>query len=337
MKQYFKLAAVLSVCLAIVSCGGNSRKKALLPNISGKAGEVIVVIDKGEWEGMVGTAIRDTLTDDCPFLPQREAMFTLVDVIPGGFSNIFKMHRNILIVNIDPKVTEPGVIFKKDVWAAPQCVIKLNAPNSEVAAELFRQNSSKIVTTIEQAERDRIIANAKKYEERSLAPVVTAMAGGSPHFPSGYKLKKKTDDFIWISLESQVMQGILIYRYPVEEGKEMMDLDNILEVNAQVLKDNVPGMFENTYMITNMQAKPSIEYIRYNGRDFAQIKGLWEVENDYMGGPFVTHVFYSKDGSHMIAMEGFVYAPKYDKRQYMRQVESVLYSYEWAAEEKSEK
>jgi len=31
----------------------------------------------------------------------------------------------------------------------------------------------------------------------------------------------------------------------------------------------------------------------------------------------------------MIVMEGFVYAPKYDKRQYLRQVESVLYSFEW--------
>ena len=31
----------------------------------------------------------------------------------------------------------------------------------------------------------------------------------------------------------------------------------------------------------------------------------------------------------MIMLEAFVYAPKYDKRHYLRQVESVLYSFEW--------
>ena len=49
-----------------------------------------------------------------------------------------------------------------------------------------------------------------------------------------------------------------------------------------------------------------------------------------MGGPFVAHAFYSQDGKDMIVMEGFVYAPKYDKRHYVRQVESILYSFEWA-------
>ena len=36
----------------------------------------------------------------------------------------------------------------------------------------------------------------------------------------------------------------------------------------------------------------------------------------------------------MIFMEGFVYAPKYDKRLYLRQVESILYSFEWEKEKK---
>jgi hypothetical protein len=28
-------------------------------------------------------------------------------------------------------------------------------------------------------------------------------------------------------------------------------------------------------------------------------------------------------------VEGFVYAPRYDKRDYIRQVESILYSFDW--------
>ena len=48
-----------------------------------------------------------------------------------------------------------------------------------------------------------------------------------------------------------------------------------------------------------------------------------------MGGPFVTHVFYAPDGENMIMMQAFVYAPKYDKKNYLKQIESVLYSFEW--------
>ena len=331
MKRIISLLALAAALLALVSSNEAARKKALLPNISGKAGEVIVVINKGDWEGAVGTTLRDTLAQDCPFLPQKEPLYALVDVIPSGFSNLFQIHRNIIIVRIGNDVTEPGVNIRYDVWARPQCVISINAIDSESAVQLIKENSRRIIVSLEQAERDRVIANSKKYEELGLAPVVKEMVGGSPHFPSGYRLKKKTDDFIWIEYSVQyVTQGILIYKYPVVEGKDMMNLDNIIEENNAMLKANVPGMFENTYMMTSNFVKPSIEYLKYKGRDFAQLRGFWEVYNDFMGGPFVAQAFYSQDGKDMIVMEGFVYAPKYDKRHYLRQVESILYSFEWA-------
>lgn len=331
MKRIISLLALAVTMLALISCNETSRKKALLPNISGKAGEVIVVINKGDWEGAVGTTLRDTLAKDCPFLPQKEPLYTLVDVIPSGFTNMFQIHRNIVIVRIGNDVVEPGVNIRYDVWARPQCVITINAIDSDSAVQLIKENSKRIITSLEQIERDRIIANSKKYEERSIAPAVTEMIGGSPHFPSGYRLKKKTDDFIWVEYSVQyVTQGILIYKYPVVEGEDMMNLDNIIEENNAMLKANVPGMFENTYMMTSTFARPSIEYLKYKGRDFAEVRGYWEVYNDFMGGPFVSHAFYSQDGRNMIVMEGFVYAPKYDKRHYLRQVEAILYSFEWA-------
>jgi hypothetical protein len=82
----------------------------------------------------------------------------------------------------------------------------------------------------------------------------------------------------------------------------MMNLDNIIRNTNEVLKNNVPGMFENTYMTITDFARPSLEYLRYKGRDFAQMRGFWEVHNDYMGGPFVSHIFYSPDGTEMIEL-----------------------------------
>lgn len=322
-----KISALLCIALAVASCGG--RRKALLPNVSGKAGEIVVVMEKEDWEGNPGIATRELLAADCPFLPQREPLYTLINITPGGFASLLKVHRNIVFFDIDPMVASTGVRYLQDKWAAPQCVVAVSAPDAATAVDLLRENGKTIVSAIEQAERNRVISNTIRYEDRSIAPQVREIFGGSPHFPTGYKLKKKTQDFVWIADEKQyTTQGIFVYRYPVSGGDEFSTGRIIAERN-RTLMENVPGMFENSYMITGKIPAPTVEYLRYQGRDFAQTRGWWEVENDFMGGPFVSHSFYSPDGKYIVVAEAFVYAPKYDKRQYLRQVESLLYSWEW--------
>ena len=329
-----RLVIALAVVLTLFGCKG--RRAALLPNISGKAGEVIVVIDKDNWEGALGNAVRGLLADDCPWLATREPLYTVVNVTPGGFADLFKVHRNIVFFDIDAQVAKAGVTFLQDKWAAPQCIVAVAAHSSSEALELFQQNGPVILSAIEQAERDRVIRNTLQYEQHDIAPEVASVFGGAPHIPMGYKLKKKTPSFVWIADEKQSsIQGILIYSYPVcKDPAHEFDLDRIIAKRNEILRANVPGMFDNTWMTTSTQIPPTVEYIKYRGRTFAQTRGYWEVHNDYMGGPFVSHAFYSPDGSSIIVAEAFVYAPKFDKRQFLRQVESVLYSWEWASEEK---
>ena len=96
------VAAAITAVAAMVSCGSNG--KALLPNVSGKAGEVIVVVDREGWEGNLGNEIRGLLARDCEFLPQREPLYSLVNLAPGSFTDMFKYHRNIVIFNVDTTI-----------------------------------------------------------------------------------------------------------------------------------------------------------------------------------------------------------------------------------------
>lgn len=336
MKRLLTLAtSALLALLAIVSCGNKTDRKALLQNVSGKAGEVIVVINKADWDGQLGNCLRENLACDCDFLPQKEPLYTLANVAPNAFTNIFKIHRNLILCNIDPEVREPGVVFKQDIWAKPQCVVQINAIDSESAVLIAQENMPKILNFIEQAERDRVIGNAISYQEVSLRPMVLEVFEGSPYFPSGYVMKKKTDKFVWVAYETTYTnQGILMYRYPADGGEGEFTPENIVFHRNEILKENVPGMFENTYMTTSTFAMPSVKYVKYKGREFAETRGFWEVANDFMGGPFVSHSFYSPDGKDIIVCEAFVYAPRYDKRHYLRQVESLLYSFRWKEDEK---
>ena len=328
-----RIVSILVAALTIVglaSCSGSG--KGLLPNVSGKAGEVIVVIERADWEGALGDEVRELLAADCPRLYIREPLYSLVNVAPGGFADLFKVHRNIVIFNIDPQVASSGVLVKSDVWASPQCIVQVSAHDSEEALSILKEKGNIVVGAIEQAERDRVIRNTLLYEESSIRTEVNDIFGGSPHFPSGYKLKMKNDHFAWIADEKQyVTQGVFVYRYPVPK-EDPFTIESIIAKRNQMLQENVPGMFENTYMTTAEYITPTVEFIKFKGRDFAQTRGYWEVYNDFMGGPFVSHSFYSPDGSEIIVLEAFVYAPRYDKRQYLRQVESILYSFEWKKE-----
>ena len=166
MKKIITYCMIVLMAATAVSCNRNQTRKKLMPNISGKPGEVVVVIGKDYWEGTLGGLLRDSLACDFPYLPQSEPMFDLVNVAPAGFTSMFQLHRNIIVFNIRTDVTEPGILYKNDQWAAPQCVIKINAPTEEIAADLFLENCEKIKAVLEQAERARVIANTKRYEGR---------------------------------------------------------------------------------------------------------------------------------------------------------------------------
>lgn len=328
-----KYLSILLISLVLFASCNNQEKGKYLPNVTGKPGEVLLVIEKGHWEGEIGSLLKDILASDYPFLPQREPIFTLYNATHSSFQDYgpYSAHRNIIIFYIGSNHTTPKVTIQEDLWAAPQVVISLFAPDQKSALGILSEKKELVINALEQAERDRIIRNAKKYQEISIRKQVLERYGGSPYFPQGYGLKKITDDFMWISYETTYLtQGIFIYSYPY--NGETLTKESVIEKRNEVMKANVPGMRDNSYMITGSFFHPSFNWMKYKNRTFAETRGLWEVENDYMGGPFVCHSFWDKENKRIIVLEGFVYAPKFDKRNYLRQVESILYSFEWENE-----
>ena len=330
-RIFFRTAVLLLLsALVLTACNRKPKdREQYLPNITGNAGEVLVVINKGYWEGELGSTLREILAGEYPFLPQREAVFKLFNATPGGFTGSYLLHRNIVIVNVSPEVDTTGIRMTRNSWAKPQVIVTVSATTPEEASELISDNRELIVNTIEQAERDRLIASSKKYEDKEVRMAVTENIGGSPYFPTGFTMKKNTPEFMWISQETTyVNQGILIFKFPYTDSSQLTPeyLKNKLH---DLWQANVPGMRENSYMTFNKVIDPAFNNIEYNGQTMVEMRGLWEVENDYMGGPFVCHIFPDPARENIIILNAFVYAPKYDKRKYLRQVESIIYSFDW--------
>ena len=60
------------------------------------------------------------------------------------------------------------------------------------------------------------------------------------------------------------------------------------------------------------------------------------MENDMMGGPFVSHARVDRPNGRVIVAEAFVYAPKDKKRDMMRQLEAALYTLKLPQEQQIE-
>ena len=325
-KRTILLSLILPAVLLVAAGCSQEKKGQVKPSITGKAGEVEIVSPKARWETEVGNAIRSVLQAEYPYIPQREPRYRIYNVPPEGFVNFFRSHRNILYVQV-ADTCEAKIMVSKDPWAAPQTMISVFAPDDQTAAQIILDKEEYICETFEDAERERVIINAKKFENPGLGQAVRSIFGGAPYFPSSYTLKKQADNFMWISYETTyTTQGIFIYRFPYT-GQEQFTSEALVAKRNEVMKENVPGSLEGSYMITNPVITPGYWQKSYKGRNFTEIRSLWETQNDYMGGPFISDAFLSADGKWVTVIEGFVYAPKYDKRDYVRQLEAIIYSW----------
>ena len=101
-----------------------------------------------------------------------------------------------------------------------------------------------------------------------------------------------------------------------------------------VMKLNLPGEKPGMYMKTDTLCtitKPIVVHNRYA----MEMRGLWYMENDCMGGPFVSHSRVDTETNRVIVVEGFVYAPEKMKRGLIRRLEGSLYTLQLPEEQQS--
>ena len=139
---------------------------------------------------------------------------------------------------------------------------------------------------------------------------------------------KETDGALWIANASQdISRNIVIYSVPYSDVKQF-DKDYLLQVRDSVVKSLIPGPVDGSYMATEYRYDPP----RYrhttmaSGKFATETRGLWRVEGDLMGGPFVSHSRVDTLNNRVVVVEGFVYAPQKSKRDLMRRLEGALYT-----------
>ncbi|MFA6402640.1 MAG: DUF4837 family protein [Salinivirgaceae bacterium] len=333
MKQT-ALYFLLSISVLLTGCNRGKIKNSLLPAVSGSPGEVIVVMEPSFWKTSSGEAIKFLLMEDTPGLPQSEPLFTTVNIAPKAFTELFRIHRNILITSISSSVKKRGITVEYDKWARPQTIITLIAPTRESFDSLFNENNQKILGLLLKAERDRLTANYADYPEIKLIKQLEKNTGVHLTIPKGYSYDMDTTGFHWIALETpEISQGIFVYYYDYTD-KETFTSTYLIKKRDEFLKQFVHGTRPDSYMTTELQVFPTFRSYELQGNYTAELRGLWKMEGDFMGGPFISFTQLDKKNNRVVTVEGFVYAPKFNKRNYVRQLEAILYTLSFVEPEK---
>jgi len=325
MKKSFRSSIITSILtLVLVSCGSDST--TMRKNITGYAGELVVVISKDAWESEPGKVIRETMAQPQVMLPQDEPLFNLVDVPHNGFKQIFKTTRNIIQTSISSNVEKEGVSFTDDVWAYPQATVQISAKSPERFVELFNENKDKIISYFLAAEKERNTMNYNRVYDKAVYNTLNQEFGFTMKVPPGFRIVKKAKDFIWIQFDTpEIFQGIVIYTYPFVSDSAFT-VSYQLPIRDSLLKAHVEGPTDGSYMTTEKRFDQVFHVMKHNGNYAAEMRGLWRLENDFMGGPYVALSELDLSNQRVINAFGFVYAPSKNKRNLLRQVEAMIYS-----------
>jgi len=299
-----------------------------MPNVTGGAGEVLVVMEDYIWESKVGDALKDILKEEFPALPQSEPLFDVTQITSASLDNMFKFHRSIVLVTIKERAEESEVTFRKNVWAKPQILAQIEATSLEELGQLISQNAERIQNFFIQYDRSRLTESYNETKDLEIQQMMAENHHIRLAIPRGYNIDVSKDNYSSVSIETPDFSQILhVYEYTATDKAGLQSGALLLQRNA-FSKKYVKGPREGSYMTTSDAYPPVIYDIRKREMDLVEIRGLWELENGYMGGPFVSHSVFDSTRNRIVTVEGYVYYPNQKKRIKVRQLEAIIYSLE---------
>lgn len=321
--------------LLLFSCN-SEQKSSGLPVASGRPGEIVIVSTKPQWNGLIGDTIKSGFQEFQYGLPQAEPTFDLLNTSESSFKKLFKTFRNVLYVKIDKNRMSKGEItYHKNVWAKGQFVVNITASSRKEWLELFDKNQNKLIKYFNGKELSRRIAiNNRKGKKEITDRIEKEFDFGLSLSPDAY-LASIDDSTVWIRVEKektkggfkhQISQGLLIYVLPYSDTIQF-STDSLLAVRDRYLMEKIKGSTEEAYMVTaDKYVVPRVSSLNFAGHYAKEIRGLWEMKNAYMGGPMYSMILLDEDRSRIIGLSGYVYAPQFDKREYLREVECMIKS-----------
>lgn len=325
-KRYIIWAFVVG--LLLMGCNSKKSSQGGLFGATGKPLEMVVVIPNDYDSPALRDSIKQAFSYPMPCLPQYEPMVAVMTTLESNFSQLFKSMRNVLFISINKEqYTKPSIGISKDQFATGQLLIHARAESLESIYYLLRNRGEYLTNLIHKEELARLSALFKDTYSSKVAGLMEEQIGG-------WQIKLSNDlehtnvdtNFVWASdMGSKGRTDFLAYTYPYE-GEESLSTQRIIAARDSVLSTHVLGQYEGSHMTTEKRVPPVVRKFDFNGTRRTEVRGLWAMEGDMMGGPFVLHAIADEAKGRVVVAEMLVYYPGGNKKNLMLFAESQLYT-----------
>jgi hypothetical protein len=349
------LILILLSGLALNSCSSILDDKSLLPPARGESGEIVLTMDSSKWAGPLGDEIRNTFRAPFPGLIQDEPMFSLVYVDPDKLNSVLKNSKNMVFVNSLEGNSRGDIILRnyftqksletiradtsifmskqRDLFARGQTVMHLFQNTDDLLINHVRKNRSSIQRYFSEVEKARFrYALYKAPREKGIESQLLENHQCFFQVPYGYEIAVETENTIWIRLLDNKVDKNIFITYKDYSNENAFTRENIVAFRNRSWRRFLLGSDSLAYMITEPLVPIDSTGLNMNNRFTVEARGAWKLRNNSMGGPFVGYVFVDEALGRIYYVEGFAYAPGKKKRNILRELETILWTFETETE-----
>lgn len=313
-------ALFLCLCFSFLSC---QKKEDKAPRgTSGAINTISVIIDDQLWNGEVGDSIRNKFASPVLGLPQEEPLFSINQYPVKLFEGFSTDSRNIIIVKKEGKT---NFEIKENEYATPQNAIHISGKSTIEIIDILEKNKTLIINKMRETE---LRENQRMNKDSLLTPQkIKDKFNIILDVPSKYNFVMRRKNFIWMKKEiTSGNTSILIYQLPLKAIPKYNEVNSIIRSRDSIGNLYIHGTESRSKMITEAAYSPYFSMTYLDGKRAYETKGTWEMNNDFMSGPFINYVVYDKRNKRILVLEGFCYAPSKEKRDLMFELESIIKS-----------
>lgn len=313
----------LIICISLLLFSCKKENDGLPRKTNGKINTISVIIDDQLWNGDVGDSIRNKFAAPVIGLPQEEPLFNINQYPTKLLEGFMTDTRAIIVVKKD---IQNKFEIRKNQYAAPQNVFHISGKTSTDIIDCIEKHAPQMIQIIKQAEIE------ENQRINSLSLIDPKVIANKFHIdikiPSGYAYVLQKSNFMW--LKKEIIGGnnsVLIYQVPLSTIKKNGDFVScIVKMRDSIGKLYISGKEPNTNMLTEEAYAPYLFKSNHDGKETYETKGTWQLNNDFMSGPFINYAIVDPEYNRILVLEGFCYAPSKDKRDLMHEIEAIIKS-----------
>lgn len=348
--QHFLLACLLG--LSVFSCGGELASNLNpTPSAFGKINSLYVIADSTLWLDGARDSVAYFFESPYILLPQPEPIFDVRHLEPMDLAKeptLQELRNYIVLADLsdlespttkmvledlsDAKIQQVkeegfGTAVARNKWATGQQLIYLMGKTHQELLTGMSTAYPAVVKRVADRENERVkVTTYFQGIDRQLGDTVRQRSGAMMDIPGGYEIVPiQAENFAWLRKRTKggslnIMATRVPYDNPAQLSKE-----GLKAIRDQVGREYFGSSLDSTFMKINDKDLPLfVEPMELNGHYALEGRGIWEMENDFLAGPFVSYLINDEADKQLVLVDGFVLAPGRKKRELMEELVQVL-------------